>query len=139
MPPNIKEMEIPPQYSYSWLLKVACFLYISMTWLWQLQFYSTDICRGVSFHCNNRRCVSKNSRCNEIDNCGDGSDEPSSCSDNDNLYDYDDDGLIGKIVGGTVGGTIGLIVLPFIIIIIVVVIISVCAFKKNCPVYKLIN
>ena len=60
--------------------------------------------------------------CNEVNNCGDDSDE-SSCGTLDT----------GKFIGGTFGGAAGFITLLIAIIVITIV---VCVCNKRCPLYK---
>ena len=39
----------------------------------------TEICKGDSFHSDNKNCIARSLHCNEIDECKDGSDELWSC------------------------------------------------------------
>lgn len=68
--------------------------------------------------------------CNHINNCGDNSDEPTSCE----YREYGEsfaENISGKFFGGIFGGLAGFILL-IIIVIVVVVIIAVCVLKKKC-------
>ena len=109
------------------------------------------VCRGDSFHCDNKRCISMQSYCNGINECGDGSDEPDSCpktgypdlipSDINNIVSAD---VIPSSVTKTVksfygilfGSVAGIILLLIGILLLVVVVVVVCVCNKNCPVYK---
>lgn len=98
-----------------------------------------DICRGESFHCKNRRCIERSLHCNGINECGDGSDEPRTCS--GSIIDYNEilknaNINLGNIYGELFGYAAGIIILIFGIITAIVATIVVCACKKSCPLYK---
>ena len=74
--------------------------------------------------------------CNEVNNCGDDSDEPrSSCP----ILNTGQPPVslvtntVGKFIGGMVGGAAGFILLLVAIIVITIVI---CVCNKRCPLYK---
>ena len=98
-----------------------------------------EICRGESFHCDNKRCIERSLHCNGIDECGDGSDEPPSCPGTISLPDINDilkNTNLGNIYGSLFGYAAGIIILIFGIITAIGAVIIVCACKKSCPLYK---
>ena len=70
--------------------------------------------------------------CNEVNNCGDDSDE-SSCGTLDTDQPPIVINTVGKFIGGIVGGAAGFITLLVAIIVITIV---VCVCNKRCPLYK---
>ena len=93
---------------------------------------------GDSFHCENKRCIPRLQYCNGINECKDGSDEPSSCSGILNFNDIfkNTDNTFGNIYGSLFGYIAGIIVLIFGLITAITGTIIVCACKKSCPLYK---
>ena len=60
------------------------------SWNYMTNFDFIEICRGESFHCDNKRCIERSLHCNGIDECGDGSDEPPFCPGTISLPDVND-------------------------------------------------
>ena len=96
-------------------------------------FCPAELCRGYgNFHCSNKKCISKSSKCDGVDDCGDGSDE-FQCPATDDIYG---DLNLGATIGGIYGGIAAAVILPIVIFVTVVVVIFVCACCKKCPLYK---
>ena len=109
------------------------------SWNCMPDFDFIEICRGESFHCDNKQCIARSLYCNGIDECEDGSDEPPSCPGNSNLPDISDilkNFNVGNIYGSLFGYAAGVIILIFGIITAIGATIIVCACKKSCPLYK---
>ena len=83
-------------------------------------------CKDNNFLCNNGKCILWIFTCNNINNCGDNSDE-SGC-DSSNAF-------IGKFFGGFFGSIIGVLLL-ITGIIIAVLLTCVYMYKKKCLLYK---
>ena len=96
----------------------------------------TAICRdNYSFHCDNLKCIKISSQCNGVNDCGDGSDERG--CDSKNPEDYYDTGLLTIVTTSlTVPAIIAIAILPCIIPVAIAITFCVCAFNKNCPLYK---
>ena len=95
-----------------------------------------EICRGESFHCDNRRCIALELHCNGIDECGDGSDEPLTCPGTINYNDILKNASFKNIYGSLFGYAAGVIVLIFGIVTAIGATIIVCGCKRSCPLYK---
>ena len=68
--------------------------------------------------CTNHVCIPDHYVCNQVNNCGDNSDEPESCFYRTNTSSSSN---FWKTVGGIIGGGIGLLFLIIVIIVIMVV------------------
>ena len=102
-------------------------------------FIMIAICRNsYSFHCNNLKCIQKSFQCNGVNDCGDGSDERDCDSNNSDYYDPGHKQTFLTIITTslTVPAIIAMAVLPCIIPIAIAITFCVCAFNKNCPLYK---
>ena len=85
--------------------------------------------------------MAKQSYCDGIKDCEDGSDEPDTCIvtkalnaiDFKRFYDISDP---KNTLGPVFGGITGVMLLFFTILILVVVVITVCICNKHCPIYK---
>ena len=101
------------------------------TYMANPMFVYVGACKDFSFLCNNGKCIAHALVCNQVNNCGDNSDEPLSC------FKLPDTGtstdIIGKFFGGIFGGVAGFIVL---LVAIIVIIIVTCVCNKRCPLYK---
>ena len=84
-------------------------------------------CKDYAFLCNNKKCIPDIFVCNNINNCGDNSDE-SGCASNA-FFGLSFGGFFGAIIGGSAG------VLLLIIGIIIAVLLT-CVYNKKCPLYK---
>jgi hypothetical protein len=109
-----------------------------MSWLTLILY--TEVCRGESFRCDNNWCIPRSLYCNGIDECGDGSDEPSSCPKTTG-YLPDVNNLlknlnIRNIYGSLFGYAAGIIILLFGIVTAIGAVVVVCACKRSCPLYK---
>ena len=95
--------------------------------------FYVEACKDSAFLCKNRKCIPTFLVCNEINNCGDNSDE--SCPAPPDLGDSVSSvsNIVGKFFGGIVGGAAGFILL---LIAIIAIIIVVCVCNKRCPLYK---
>nr|XP_006826106.1 PREDICTED: cubilin-like [Saccoglossus kowalevskii] len=80
--------------------------------VYTLYYESYYTCNDADFHCDNHRCIHESLSCDDLDNCGDNSDEHE-CSSPDNL---------GVILGGVFGS---------LIIIIIIIAVCCCCCKKK--------
>lgn len=95
----------------------------------------TVACKGSSFLCKNGRCISFMFTCNNVNNCGDNSDE-NSCPTVPDIIDNSST-FIGKSIGGFIGGVAGILFLIITLIVVTLVItLGICVCNKNCPIYK---
>ena len=92
-------------------------------------FVYVGACKDVSFLCNNGKCIAYVLVCNQVNNCGDNSDEPLSCG----LPDTGTSTDIISIFSGVAGF---IVLLVAIIAAIIVIIIVLCVCNKRCPLYK---
>ena len=84
--------------------------------------------------CENHKCIAYFLKCNEVNNCGDDSDESSCVTHNTGQPSASFvTNTLGKFIGGIAGGAAGFIMLLTAIIVITVVI---CVCNKRCPLYK---
>ena len=90
-------------------------------------------CKENNFLCNNGKCILWIFTCNNINNCGDNSDESDSCNLNFNTFLQDNNRFTGQLFGEYFGAIAGLLLL---IIGIIIAVLLTCVYNKNCPLYK---
>jgi hypothetical protein len=101
----------------------------SMHILMYLRLFTTVACKDNNFLCNNGKCILWIFTCNNINNCGDNSDESDSCDtsfQNSNKF-------FGQFFGGFFGAAAGVL---FLIIGIIIAVILTCVYNKKCLLYK---
>ena len=84
-------------------------------------------CKDDNFLCNNGKCILSTFVCNNINDCGDNSDEPDSCDPSVS------DTYFGLSFGKLFGAIAGLLLL---ITGIIIAVLLTCVYNKKCLLYK---